>query len=96
MESGVLATARERHFKADNMRDQFENINMDDVFSFRVVPKNIIHHYNLKYSMDQPTNLLYSHNPTIQIYRCREIQNTDDFPLFRYETFINFLTLVFQ
>ena len=34
MECGVLATARERHFKADNMRDLFENINMDDVLSF--------------------------------------------------------------
>ena len=40
--------------------------------------------------------LLYSHNPTIQIYRCREIRNTDDSPLFRYGTFINFLTLVFR
>ena len=39
--------------------------------------------------------MLYSHNTTIQIYRCREIQNTGDSPLFRYETFINFLTLVF-
>ena len=37
----------------------------------------------------------YSHNATIQIYWCREIWNTDDSPLFRYETFINFLTLVF-
>ena len=34
MECGILATARERHFKADNMRDLFENINMDDVHSF--------------------------------------------------------------
>ena len=34
MECGVLATARERYFKADNMRDLFENINMDDVLSF--------------------------------------------------------------
>ena len=40
--------------------------------------------------------MLYSHNTTIQIYRCREIRNTDDSPLFRYETFINFLTLVFR
>ena len=40
--------------------------------------------------------LLYSHNRTIQIYRCREIRNTGDSPLFRYETFINFLTLVFR
>ena len=40
--------------------------------------------------------VLYSHNTTIQIYRCREIRNTDDFPLFRYKTFINFLTLVFR
>ena len=40
--------------------------------------------------------LLYSHNTIIQIYRCREIWNTDDSPLFRYETFINFLTLVFR
>ena len=30
MECGVLAPATERHFKADNMRDLFENINMDD------------------------------------------------------------------
>ena len=29
-----------------------------------------------------------SHDSTIQIYRCREIRNTDDSPLFRYETFI--------
>ena len=38
----VLATTRERHFKADNMRDLFEKINMDDVLFFkrgRVVPK---------------------------------------------------------
>ena len=41
-------------------------------------------------------SVLYSHNTTIQIYRCREIQNTDNSPLFRYETFINFLTLVFR
>ena len=34
MKCGVLATARERHFKADNMIDLFENINMDDVLSF--------------------------------------------------------------
>ena len=34
MECGVLATARERHFKADNIRDVFENINMEDVLSF--------------------------------------------------------------
>ena len=40
--------------------------------------------------------VLYSHDTTIQIYRCREIRNTDDSPLFRYETFINFLTLVFR
>ena len=33
MECSVLATAREWHFKADNMRDLFENINMDDVLS---------------------------------------------------------------
>ena len=39
--------------------------------------------------------LLYSHDTTIQIYRCREMRNTDDSSLFRYETFINFLTLVF-
>ena len=31
-----------------------------------------------------------------KLYRCREIRNTDDFPWFRYETFINFLTLVFR
>ena len=29
-----------------------------------------------------------------KIYWCREIRNTDDSPLFRYETFINFLNLV--
>ena len=34
MECSVLATTRVRHFKADNMRDLFENINMDDVISF--------------------------------------------------------------
>ena len=34
MECCVLVTAREQHFKADNMRDMFENINMDDVLSF--------------------------------------------------------------
>ena len=39
--------------------------------------------------------MLYSHNPTIQIYRCREIRNTGD-SLFRHETFIYFLTLVFR
>ena len=39
--------------------------------------------------------MLYCHNTTIQIYRSREIRNTGDSPLFRYETFINFLTLVF-
>ena len=33
MECGVLATAREQHSKADNMRGLFENINMDDVLS---------------------------------------------------------------
>ena len=38
----------------------------------------------------------YSHNPTIQRYRYREIRNTDDSPLFRYEMFIYFLTLVFR
>ena len=40
--------------------------------------------------------MLYSHDTNIQIYRCREIRNTGDSPLFRYETFINFLTLVFR
>ena len=40
--------------------------------------------------------VLYSHDTITQIYRCREIRNTDDSPLFRYETFINFLTLVFR
>ena len=39
--------------------------------------------------------MLCGHN-TIQIYRYREIRNTGDSPLFRYETFINFLTLVFR
>ena len=34
MECDVLATTRERHFKADDMRDLFKNINMDDVLSF--------------------------------------------------------------
>ena len=34
MECGVRGNARERHFKADNMRDLFENINMDDVLPF--------------------------------------------------------------
>ena len=34
MECDILATAIERHFKVDNMRDLFENINMDDVLSF--------------------------------------------------------------
>ena len=29
------------------------------------------------------------------MYWCREIRNTDDSPLFRYETFINFLTRFF-
>ena len=38
---------------------------------------------------------LYSCNTTIQIYRCREIRNTDDSQLFRYKTFINFLTFSF-
>ena len=33
---------------------------------------------------------------TIQLYKCREIRNTDNSPLFRYKTFINFLALVFQ
>ena len=33
MECGVLATAREWHFKGDNMRDLFENI-MYDGLSF--------------------------------------------------------------
>ena len=41
-------------------------------------------------------NVAYSHNTTVQIYRCREIRNTDDSPLFRYKRFINFLTLVFR
>ena len=36
MEYGVLATTREWHFKADNMRDLFENISMDDVLSFLI------------------------------------------------------------
>ena len=40
--------------------------------------------------------LLYSHNTSMQIYRGREIRNTDDSPLFRYETFIKFLTPVFR
>ena len=40
--------------------------------------------------------MLYCHNTIIQIYWCREIRNTDDSSLFRYETFINFLTLVFR
>ena len=40
--------------------------------------------------------VLFSHNTIIQIYKCREIRNTDDSPLFRYETFINFLTQVFR
>ena len=40
--------------------------------------------------------MLYSHNTTIRIYRCREIRNTDDSPLFKYETFIYFLTLLFR
>ena len=31
-----------------------------------------------------------------KIYWCRKTRNTDDSPLFRYETFINFLTLVFR
>ena len=31
-----------------------------------------------------------------KIHWCREIRNTDVSPLFRYEMFINFLTLVFQ
>ena len=39
---------------------------------------------------------LYSHDITIQIYKCREIRNTDDSPLFRYETFITFLTFSFS
>ena len=39
---------------------------------------------------------MYSHNTTIQIYRCREIRNTENSPLFRYATFMNFLTLVFR
>ena len=34
VECSVLATAKERHFKADNIRDLFENINMDNVLSF--------------------------------------------------------------
>ena len=34
MKCAVLATARDGHFKTDNMRDLFENINMDDVLSF--------------------------------------------------------------
>ena len=40
--------------------------------------------------------LLYSHDTTIQIYRCKEIRSTDDSPLFRYETFIYFLTFSFS
>ena len=40
-------------------------------------------------------HMLYSHNTAIQIYRCREIRNTDDSLLFRYEMFINFLTFSF-
>ena len=35
-------------------------------------------------------------NKSCKIYRCREIRNTDDYPLFRYETFINFLTFSFS
>ena len=31
-----------------------------------------------------------------KMYWCREIRNTGDSPLFRYETFINFLSLVFR
>ena len=34
MECGVLVTTSEWHFKADNVRNLFENINMDDVLSF--------------------------------------------------------------
>ena len=40
--------------------------------------------------------VLYNYNTTIQIYRCREIQNTDDSPLFRNKMVIYFLTLVFR
>ena len=39
--------------------------------------------------------MLYSHDTTIQIYRCRDIRSTDDSPLFRYGTFINFLIFLF-
>ena len=34
MECGVLATTREQHFKADNMRDLIKIVNMHDVQSF--------------------------------------------------------------
>ena len=40
--------------------------------------------------------MLCSHNTTVQIYGRREIRKTDNSPLFRYEMFINFLTLVFR
>ena len=81
MECGVLATVRERHFKADNMKDLFENINMDDVLSFLKEAElylNIIHHYNPKYSMDQPTNQLnikkvLSNNP-MQNHKSQQLQ----------------------
>ena len=82
MECGVLATAREQHFKVDNMRDLFENINMDDVLSFlreaELYQKNIIHHYNPKYSMDQPNNQpnikkVLSNNP-MQNHKSQQLQ----------------------
>ena len=40
--------------------------------------------------------MLHNHDTTTQIYRYREIRNTDDFPLFRYLAFIYFLTFSFS
>ena len=59
MECDVLDTARERHFKADNERSVWEHQHgWFPLFLKRskVVPKNIMHHYNPKNSLDQPTN----------------------------------------
>ena len=61
-----------------------------EIYSILIFSENI----NLRSSHRTLTG--YHSIPLCKIYWCSEILNTDDSPLFRYETFINFLTLIFR
>ena len=61
IECAALILIRQHFFNANNIKDLFENVSMDDIFSFLVIPKKLSSDKPVQ-SSDDKTNKLINYS----------------------------------